>query len=73
MCKFDVATAHQIRGYFGLPRTWRASLIRSRWNLQFLGHVDAPTKQAAAAAAVEEFKLTDAQRKRLMLQPVHAG
>jgi hypothetical protein len=40
------------------PRTWRASLIRKR--TEFLGHVEAPDREAAEAAAVEveEFKLT---------------
>jgi hypothetical protein len=40
----------------------RASLIRKR--TEFLGHVEAPDREAAEAAAVEEFKLNDEQRKR---------
>jgi hypothetical protein len=36
-------------------RTWRASLIRKRD--QFLGHVEAPDRGAAEAAAVGRFKL----------------
>jgi hypothetical protein len=48
------------------PRRWRVSLIRSR--IEFLGHVLARTCEAAEAAAVEQFKLTDEQRKRLVLQ-----
>jgi hypothetical protein len=47
-------------------RTWRASLIRSR--AEYLGLVHAKDRAAAEAAAVEKFKLTDEQRKRLMLQ-----
>jgi hypothetical protein len=34
----------------------------------FLGFVEAPDPQAAKAAAVEAFKLTDEQRKRLVVQ-----
>jgi hypothetical protein len=42
------------------------ALIRKRGEL--LGTVDAPDKEAAEAAAVEAFKLTDEQRKRLVVQ-----
>jgi hypothetical protein len=47
-------------------RTWRASLIKQR--AEFLGRVEAPDREAAEAAAVEKFRLTDEQRKRLVLQ-----
>ena len=50
------------------PRRWRASLIRSR--IEHLGHVTAHTREAAEQAAVEGFKLTDEQRKPLVLQEV---
>lgn len=47
-------------------RAWRASLIKSR--SQFLGLVYAPDRKAAETVAVEEFKLTDQQRARLVIQ-----
>jgi hypothetical protein len=47
-------------------RTWRESLITSRMRL--LGRVYAPDREAADAAAVQEFKLSDQQRARLVLQ-----
>jgi hypothetical protein len=47
-------------------RTWRVLLFRSR--AEHLGRVYAKDRAAAEAAAVEEFKLTDEQRKRLVLQ-----
>ena len=48
------------------PRMWRVSLIRKR--TEFIGRVWAPDRKAAEIAAVEEFKLNDEQRKRLVLQ-----
>jgi hypothetical protein len=48
------------------PRWWRVSLIRKR--TEFLGRVEAPDREAAEVAAVEEFKLTEEQRKRLVVQ-----
>jgi hypothetical protein len=47
-------------------RIWLASLIRKR--TEHLGRVEAPDRASAEAAAVERFKLTDEQRKRLVLQ-----
>jgi hypothetical protein len=40
---------------------------------EFLGHVEAPDRSAAEAAAVEKFKLNDEQRKRLVLQEPPTG
>jgi hypothetical protein len=48
------------------PRMWRVSLIRKR--TEFIGRVWASDRAAAEIAAVEEFKLNDEQRKRLVLQ-----
>ena len=48
-------------------RSWRASLFRKRGS-QFLGHVNAPDREAAKIAAVERFKLDDEQRRRLVVQ-----
>jgi hypothetical protein len=47
-------------------RIWRVSLFRKRTD--FLGFVHAPDREAAEAAAIEEFKLTQEQRKRLVLE-----
>jgi hypothetical protein len=47
-------------------RSWRASLIRKR--AQVLGIVEAPTREAAEAAAVQKFDLTPEQRSRLVVQ-----
>jgi len=44
----------------------RASLIRKR--AEFLGRVQAPDREAAEPATIEEFKLNGEQRKRLVLQ-----
>lgn len=46
--------------------TWRVLMIRKR--LEYLGRVDAPDRQAAEAIAVTEFRLTDEQRTRLVLE-----
>ena len=35
---------------------------------RFLGHVNAPDREAAKIAAVERFKLDDEQRRRLVVQ-----
>ena len=51
----------------GLPRrTWRVAIVRKRG--EFLGTVEAVDREAAEAAAVEAFNLTDEQRKRLVVQ-----
>jgi len=47
-------------------RRWRASLISKRG--EYLGYVEAVDRAAAEAAAVEEFKLTAEQQKRLVVQ-----
>jgi hypothetical protein len=47
-------------------RSWRVSIIRKR--AQHLGVVAAPNEKAAEAAAVTQFKLSDEQRKRLVVQ-----
>jgi hypothetical protein len=46
--------------------SWRASLIRKR--SQVLGDVDAPSREAAEAAAVRAFNLNEHQRSRLVVQ-----
>jgi hypothetical protein len=47
-------------------RSWRASLIRKR--SQVLGDVEAPSREAAEAAAVRMFNLNEQQRSRLVVQ-----
>ena len=47
-------------------RRWRVTLLRQRG--QYLGTVEAPDAQAAEAAAVREYKLTDEQRRRLAVR-----
>jgi hypothetical protein len=47
-------------------RSWRASLIRKR--AQVLGDVEAPSREAAEAAAVRTFNLSPQQRSRLVVQ-----
>jgi hypothetical protein len=47
-------------------RSWRASLIRKR--SQVLGDVEAPSREAAEAAAVRVFNLNEYQRSRLVVQ-----
>jgi hypothetical protein len=47
-------------------RWWRVAVLRTR--AKHLGDVQAPDEETAAAAVVAEFKLTDDQRRRLVVQ-----
>ncbi len=47
-------------------RSWRVTLLCGR--AQPLGTVEAPDERAAEAAAVQQFKLSDEQRKRLAVR-----
>jgi 1,2-phenylacetyl-CoA epoxidase PaaB subunit len=51
-------------------RTWRVGIKSGkRGEFAFLGTVEAPDREAAVAAAVKAFNLTDEeQRKRLVVQ-----
>jgi hypothetical protein len=49
-------------------RDWRVSIIRKR--LEHLGRVAAADREAAQAAAAEQFKLTDEQLRRVIVQEV---
>ena len=52
----------------GLPlRSWRVA-HRPGKRAEFLGTVEAVDREAAEAAAVEAFNLTEEQRKRLVVQ-----
>jgi hypothetical protein len=48
-------------------RSWRVSIIRERAQPQHLGVVEAPDRQSAEIIAVEQFKLSDEQRRRLVI------
>ena len=50
------------------PHKWRISLIRAKADL--LGYVEAPDEAAAFRKAIEQFRLTDEQGKRLIVQRV---
>jgi hypothetical protein len=47
-------------------RNWHVAIIRRR--LDFLGFVKAPDHAAAEAEAVKQFKLTEEQRRRLVIE-----
>jgi hypothetical protein len=47
-------------------RSWRVSVLRAR--MQYRGDVQAPDQRSAEAEAVRQFKLSDEERKRLVLQ-----
>jgi hypothetical protein len=49
-------------------RPWRASIIRKR--LGRVGRVYAVDRATAEAVAIEEFKLDDQERKRLVIEEV---
>jgi hypothetical protein len=52
----------------GAPREWRITLVRHKG--QYLGRVEAPDEATAIKIAIEEFKVPEAQRTRLIAQPV---
>jgi hypothetical protein len=47
-------------------KIWRVTIIRSRG--QVLGDVEAPTREAAEAAAVKRFSLSPEDRNRIVVQ-----
>ena len=49
-------------------KTWRASIIRKR--LGRLGRVYAADRATAETVAIEEFKLDEHERKRLLIEEV---
>jgi hypothetical protein len=48
-------------------RYWRVSVPGGK-RPEYVGIVEAPDQQSAEAAAVKEFKLTDEDRKRLVVK-----
>jgi hypothetical protein len=48
------------------PKAWHVSLMKAR--AHFLGIVYAPDQAAAEAAAVAEFKISEEQRRRLIVR-----
>jgi hypothetical protein len=49
-------------------RSWSVHLIRGR-RLELLGYIDAADEAAATGKAIDLFSLTEAQRKRLAINP----
>ena len=49
-------------------KPWRASIFRKK--LDRLGRVYAADRATAEAAAVEEFRLSENERSRLLIEPV---
>jgi hypothetical protein len=49
-------------------RQWRITLVRAKG--QYLGRVEAPDAETAIARAIDEFHVDEAQRSRLIAQPV---
>jgi hypothetical protein len=47
-------------------RSWRVSILRAQ--AQYRGDVEAPDQRSAEAEAVRQFKLSDEERKRLVVQ-----
>jgi hypothetical protein len=47
-------------------RSWRVSILRAQ--AQYRGDVKAPDQRSAEAEAVRQFKLSDDERKRLVVQ-----
>jgi hypothetical protein len=47
-------------------KSWRVVIIRQRG--QVLGDVEAPTRQAAEAAAVKRFRLSPEDRNRIVVR-----
>jgi hypothetical protein len=52
----------------GPSRLWRLSIIRRS---EFLGHVEAPDKDAATAAAIDQFGISDDEREWMVVRPAH--
>ena len=49
-------------------REWRITLLRKKG--QYLGRVEAPDADAAIKVAIEEFRVDEAHRSRLIARPV---
>jgi hypothetical protein len=50
-------------------RSWRVEILRNPPKpLQYLGDVQAANERAAEAAAITQFKLSEEQRKRLVVR-----
>jgi hypothetical protein len=48
------------------PRSWRVIIIRSKG--EYLGSVEAPDRERAAAVAIKQFQLDTDQRSRLLIR-----
>jgi hypothetical protein len=60
------ATSDRHQGSPAKLRSWRVAILRNRSH--YLGDVQAPDEASAEAAAVVEFKLSEDQRKRVVVQ-----
>jgi len=49
-------------------RQWRITLVRAKG--KYLGRVEAPDAETAIAAAIRIYSVPEAQRSRLIAQPV---
>ena len=58
--------SHSKRPTAAKLRSWRVSILRAQ--AQYRGDVKAPDQRSAEAEAVRQFKLSDDERKRLVLQ-----
>ena len=47
-------------------KSWRVIIMRSRG--EYLGSVEAPDREKAAAVAIKQFALDDDQRRRLLIR-----
>ena len=52
----------------GAVRQWRITLVRAKG--QYLGRVEAPDAETAIAEAIRIYSVPEAQRSRLIAQPV---
>ena len=62
-----MASPHQSKPSSTKFRFWRVSIPGGK-RPEYVGIVEAPDQQSAEAAAVKEFKLSDEDRKRLVVR-----
>jgi hypothetical protein len=63
----DMTSAPKTKPTSAKLRYWRVSVPGGK-RPEYVGIVEAPDQQSAEAAAVKEFKLTDDDRKRLVVR-----
>ena len=62
-----MASARHSKPTFTKLRFWRVSIPGGK-RPEYVGIVEAPDQQSAEAVAVKDFKLSDEERKRLLLR-----